>query len=158
MPGNLAICQKFRAFENGVAMAESNEESIKSLELSVLGQLVPQKPIQFIVLAPGVVIAISGVSIFISHEQHRCSYGQNKSCVQIPHLPLSEFENLLIFCRPLSPTVPAFVVISSVSVSFPIFLVVLILIADQIFQGVAIVSCHEIDAVVRAPVMAVDVL
>lgn len=114
--------------------------------------LVPKKPVDFIVLHVGVVIALSGVAILISHEKHRNALREKKSEEKVAHLPLSQLGDVRILCRSFNAAIPAVVLVVAVAVVFLIGEVVFLIVADQIAQSESVVRCDEIDAAQRRAV------
>src|SRR5207237_2547204 len=107
----------------------------------------PVKPADLIVLAIGVVVSLLGAPHFIPAEDHGYAARDQQNDCKILHLALAQRFNVRIGVIALDSAVPAQVFINAVSLVFPVFLVVLCVIGEEIVQRKTIVTGNEIDAV-----------
>src|SRR5271163_3158888 len=116
-----------------MGFAEMDQQTVKAAEGFILIPLVPQKPVQLVVLAPSVIIPISCVPILIAHQEHGSSYRKHQGGVEVAHLPLTQVEDFVVRGLPFRAAIPALVVIGSIPIVLPILDVVFILIGDKVF-------------------------
>ena len=81
----------------------------------------------------------------VAGQQHRCALGQQQRGQQVAHLPLAQGVDLRIVGLAFDAVVARAFVVGAVLVVLAVGLVVLVLVADQIAQGEAVVGSDEID-------------
>ena len=114
----------------------------------------PVEPGQFIVVAVGVVVAALGARQLVAAEQQRRAEGQEQGSQQVLALAQPDGADGGIVGGSLDAVVGAQVVVAAVAVALAVGLVVRGRVADQVVQGEAVVAGDEVDAVRRAPAVA----
>src|SRR5262249_24477629 len=82
--------------------------------------------------------------------QHRDALREREGGDEVAHLPEAVLENRLVIRLAFRTPIPADVVVVTVAVLLPVRFVVLLVVADEIVQRVAVVRRDEIDTRVRA--------
>ena len=118
----------------------------------------PVDPGDLVVLAVGVVVAALGAAALVAGGDHRHAVGQAERRHQVRGLPPAQRDDLRVVGLALDAVVPRPVVVGAVAVVLAVGLVVLLVVADQVAQGEAVVRGHEVDRGVRRPaVVGVEV-
>ncbi len=131
---------------------------MKSEKIFLRFKFIPKEPIQFVILAPSIIISFSRMSIFVAHQHHRSSKREHQSQMVIAHLPLPQFYNFWIVGRAFGSAIPAGIIIVPIPIFFPVIEVVLVLVAHEISQRISIMCGDKVDAIRRIPVAAVQVV
>src|SRR5262252_6766803 len=121
------------------------EQGDEAVDVGVLLYQGPVKPTGLVVLAVGVVVAVLGTPHFIAHEYHGHPQRQQSDRQEVLHLPIAQLLDRWILRRAFHTTVPAPIIVGTVTVVFTVRLVVLVVVGDQVVQGEAIVTRHEVD-------------
>src|SRR2546422_27482 len=149
---------KSHAMQRAGLAAEMNQVLEESEQVVVLFDERPVEPAQRAVLAVGVVIAELGTSDLVAGHDHRHALREQEDSGEVLDLPAPERLHGAIVCLAFNPTVPAVVLVVPVAITLAVGLVVLLVVADNIVEGEAIVAGDEIDAVDRkAPGVLVNV-
>ncbi len=82
-------------------------------------------------------------------KDHGNALGDHDRGHEVPHLPGPQLANLWVVGLSFDAAVPAKVVIGAVAVLLAVGLVVLLVVADEIREGEAVVRGDEVDARVR---------
>ncbi len=127
-----------------IAFSERNQPACV-IDQSVI-RLRPVEPAQRIVLAVRVVVAALGMTEFVAREQHRCTLGQKQRRQQSSLQMSTQPQHFWSISRTFYTAVPTAVMVVSVAIVFTIFLVMLMVVTDQIAQREAIVRGNEVDA------------
>jgi hypothetical protein len=94
----------------------------------------------------------------VAHEEHRRAHAQEEEGQEVLDLAVAERLHLRRAARPLYPAVPAPVVVGAVPVALAVGLVVLVVVGDEVVEREAVVTGHEVDALLRLPLLvAVEV-
>ncbi len=128
------------------------------MHVRVLRDERPVEPARLVVLAVGIVVAPLRAAHLVAHQNHGHADRQQRDGQKVLHLPVAKRLDARIVRRTFDPTVPAPVVVGAVTVVFAIGLVVLAVVGDEVVEGEAIVTRHEVDALLRlALLVCVDV-
>src|SRR5580704_8648368 len=116
----------------------------------LLVNVLPVQPGSFIVLAIGIVVAMLSPAEFVTGQQHRNAERQEQRRDKIALLPRTQnVYGFAITGRALDAAVPGSIVGLAVAILFAIFLVVPVVVTDQVIQREAVMSGQKIDARVR---------
>src|SRR4051812_40452890 len=145
------------ALQDGVAHADLDQAlgELEELAAAVV-QLRPIDPVDFVVLAVGVVVAELAAAELVAGEDHRRAERQQQGREKIALLPLSDGGYRRIFRRTLGAVVEGDIVGVAVAVLLAVRLVVLLVVRDEVVEGEAVVGSDEIDARPRAPAAPVE--
>ena len=66
--------------------------------------------------------------------------------MQVAHLLLANFDHMRICARTFLAAIPAIIAIIAIAVALAIFLIVLLLIGDEIFKCKSVMGCDKINA------------
>ena len=129
---------------------EADHSSSEALNLFVLFDQAPVKPAHLFILAVSIIVAALGSATLVAAEQHgnssRDKQGQYKILNQsVPH----PFDDGIV-ARPFHAAIVAVVGIGSIAVVLAIFVIVLLLVADQIVQREPIMRSYEVEAACRS--------
>ena len=126
--------------------AKGDHSPSKTVDLFVLFEQAPIEPAHFVILAVGIVIAELGSAKFIPAEQHgnasRDKQGQQKILNQTDPDTLDSW----ILTWPFHAAIVAIVGIGSIAAELSIFVIVLLLVADQVVEREAVMTSHEVEA------------
>ena len=155
MPGNIRIglpwftgpFQKPLVHKTGMALAESNHLPNKTEHIAVSARKTPVKPGYLVVLTIGVVVTFLRHQHLIPVKEHGDSLTQKQNGHEVPGLPLPQRGDPFIIGLSFYPTVPAKVVIRSILIVITVGVIVFLVIAYEIVDSEAIVTCNEIDTV-----------
>src|SRR5579872_5237963 len=120
------------------------------LEQIVVG-LVPMSPGNLVVLAVCVVVAALSAADFVARQHHRHALREHQRSDKVARLPCAQFIYLRVIGRSLRSAVPRPVVALAVAIIFPVRLIVLIVVRDQIVKREAVMRGDEVDARARTP-------
>jgi len=152
--------EKAVAPEGGELAPQPEEPPDKVARLDGLGPVVPGNPAELVVLAIAVVVPLLGAQAFVAGEQERHALGTEEGGEKVPDLPPPQGQDRGILRRALGPVVVGDVVRVAVGVPFPVGEIVLVVVADKVEQGEAIVRGDEVHArrwgseVVREKILA----
>ncbi len=90
-----------------------------------------------------------GPPYLVPGEKHLHALGEEERGQEVALLAAPERHDGRVFGRPLHPAVPAQVVIVAVPVALAVGLVVLLVVADEVPEGEAVVAGDEVDAGAR---------
>src|SRR5579859_475996 len=125
--------------------------------VSVLRDQRPIEPTGLVVLAIGVVITTLCAPDLVTHQNHRQTQREHRHGEKVLHLPVSYLFNLRIIRWAFDTPVPASVVVGAILVGFTVQLVVLLIVRDKVIEREAVVTCHEVHALIGlAFLVAVD--
>ena len=124
---------------------------VNSRKSRVGARQIPVGPADLVVLAVGVVVAALGAAHLVAAADHRHADRQQQRRHQVAPLALAQLEHAAVGGRPFDAAVPAQIVVLAVGVAFAVGLVVLVVVADEIGEGEAVVRGDEVDAGVRTP-------
>jgi len=129
------------------------------MNIRVLHEQRPIKPISFVVLTVSVVVPVLCSADFIAHQEHWKAERKHGDSHEVLHLAGSESLNFSIRGWTLDTTVPAPIVIAAVTVLLTIAFVMLLVLRDQVIQGKSIVTGNEVDALLcLALLMPIDLV
>ena len=121
-------------------------------------QKVPVKPADSGVLAISIVVALLSSAHLVAHEEHRRACRQHEQREKILDLTIAQRFNVRIGGRPLQPAIPTQIVRWTIAIVVPVSLVVLVVVRNQIVESEAIVTGHEINALLRlALLVTIDI-
>ena len=123
--------------------------------------LLNQRPIEpgnFVVLTEGVVVSTLAAPHLVSHQQHRRAGRQQGQAKGVLDLAIAQPFDLGIGRRTFDAAVPAEIMVASITVSFAIRLVVLVVERNEVIERKAVVAGYKIDALFRLPLfLLVDI-
>src|ERR1700740_2211515 len=99
----------------------------------------PIKPIAFVVLTIGIVVAVLRSTDLIAHQEHRQTKREHHDSEEILHLTISTFLNFRGIGRTLNATIPAAIVVCTITIIFSIGLIVFPVIRNQVVEGESVV-------------------
>src|SRR2546426_588091 len=115
-------------------LTEFDHSAPESVCILVLSHEIPIKPTDFVILTVGVVVALLRAPDFISGKDHRYASREHQNGSEIFDLTLAQRFDRRIGCIALDSAVPAQVVVDAVAIVFPVFLVMLCVVGNQIIQ------------------------
>src|SRR5262249_47969621 len=102
------------------SLVKTKEVAYEAQDVSVLGNGVPVKPADLIVLAVGVIVAPLRAPHFVAHEQHRAALRHEQGRKEILYLLPAQSLNSGIVGRTFDAAVPTVVVARAVSIVFAV--------------------------------------
>lgn len=130
VPIDILICQESFSFQKGVVLSKLNAESIKAKKAPVFFKGIPLKPVVFIILRPGVIIAETGMAVLVAHQEHGDAKGEHEGKMEIAQLSLPEAKDIPSGSCPLFSAIPTLIVIGSVSILFSVRQIMFLLVGD----------------------------
>ena len=121
------------------------------MQVGVLLKQRPIQPIGFVVVAVSVVVAVLRAPDLISHQNHGKPEREQRNGHEILHLTVPEPFDFDIRGWSLDATVPAPIVIATVTVLLTICLIVLLVVGDQVAERKPIVTGNKVHALFRFP-------
>lgn len=106
--------------------------------------IVPGDPVEFVVLAIGVVVSLLGSSSLIASEEKGDTLRKNQGGQEISDLAGSQFPDVGIVGGTFDAVIPGQVVRVAISVAFPVRQVVFLVVTDEIVEGESIVRGDEV--------------
>lgn len=106
----------------------------------------PIEPIGFVVVAISIVITVLRTPDLISHQDHGKAKGKQCNRHEILHLAGSQPFDAGVCGWTLNATVPASIVIATVTVILTICLVVLLVVRDQVVEREPIMTGNKVHA------------
>src|SRR5262249_9246527 len=116
--------------------------------VSVLRDQRPIKPTGLVVLAIGVVITTLCAPDLVTHQNHRQAQRDHGHGQKVLHLPVAYLFYLGVIRWTFDTPVAASVVVGAILVGFAVQLVVLLVVRDKIVEREAVVTCHEVHALI----------
>src|SRR5215467_11898859 len=116
--------------------------------ISVLRDQCPIKPTGLVVLAIGVVVATLCAPDLVTHRNHRQTQREHGHGQKVLYLPVSYCFYLGVVRWAFDPPVVAPVVVSAIMVGLAVQLIVLLVVRDKIVKRKAVVTCHEVHALI----------
>ena len=104
----------------------------------------PVDPGSFVILTVSVVISVFGVSEFVTCKEHRSSTAGHENCTGIADHAEAERKNFRVGGVTFFTTVPAAVVVGTVSIVPAVCFVVFLIVGIKIIHGEAIVAGKEL--------------
>ena len=130
------------AAEHRVLLAEGDEPAGEVLQLSV--GLGPVDPGDLVVLAVSVVVALLSSAELVAAQHHRDAERQQQGRQHCPGLARPQREDGRVSGRALGPAVPRAVVAGPVPVRFPVGLVVLAVIRNEVPERKAVMDRDQV--------------
>src|SRR5215469_2213422 len=124
------------------------EQRCKPMYISVLRNQRPIKPTGLVVLAIGVVITTLCAPDLVPHRNHRQTQREHGHGQKVLYLPVSYLFYLGVIGWAFDTPVPASVIIDAILVGFAVQLVVLLVVGDKVVERKAVVTCHEVHALI----------
>ena len=112
----------------------------------VLVDVLPVEPGQLRVVAVGIVVAVLGPTQLIAAEQHGHALAEQQRRQQVAPLAGAQGEDRGVVGGALDAAVPGAVPGLAVTIAVAVGTVVLVVVADQVEQGEAVVGGDEVDA------------
>ncbi len=137
--------EKTAAAQCGMPLTQPNHLPHKTQEILVSLSEFPIDPGNVVVLAPSVVIPFLGAEKLIAGQEHGNTLADQKGGDQIADLPAAPGQNRWVLRLAFNAAVPGVVEIGTVAVILAVGPVVLLVVADQIVEGEAVVAGDEVD-------------
>ena len=125
-----------------VVPAERYQLSGKFRKLIAFRGRCPVDPGGFIVLTVGIVVASLCVEALVSLQQHRGASGKHDKRQEVADLFSAEPQDLFILRFALFTAVPAEVLLAAVETEFAVFLVVAVIVGDEVCEGEPVTAGH----------------
>ena len=106
----------------------------------------PVDPTDLVVLAVGVVVALLGPAEFVAGQHHRRALGEQQRRQHVAHLAFAQRVDPGSSVGPSAPQFQERLSLAAVLVVFAVGFVVLLVVANEIVQGEAVMRGHEVDA------------
>src|SRR5690606_9475759 len=106
---------------------------------------IPVDPVEFVVLAIGIVIAFLGAAELVAGDNHRRALGEQQGGHHVAHLSLAHFDDVFVVRGTFPAVVVREVVVGTVAVVFAVGFVVFVVVRHQIVQGKTVVGGDEVD-------------
>src|SRR5664279_1890197 len=146
LPGDLAQTHAPALMFHVPHHTEVDQQLHEPENVGVLGQQVPVEPTRIIVLTVGVIVAALTTPHLIAHNKHRHTERKHGRGEKALYLPVTQPLYMGIVRRAFDAAVPASILLPAITVVLAVFLVVLLVIGDEVVEGEAIVARNEIDA------------
>src|SRR5271157_4993169 len=146
LPGDLAQTHSPALIFHAPHYTALDQQLREPENVGVLGQQIPVEPTRIIVLTVGVIVAALTTSHLVAHYKHGHTNRKEGGGEKVLYLPVAQPLYFGIVRRALDAAVPASVLLAAIAVVFAVFLVVLLVIGDEVVEGEAIVARNEIDA------------
>src|SRR5271165_4458254 len=143
---DLGVLEKLAPAKIGMGFAELDELAGELQQLGAPFVELPVVPADLVVLAVGVVVAVLGAAELIAAAQHGNALRKKQRRQQVALLALACGEDFRIVGRTFNAHVPGVIVVGAVLIVLAVGFVVLVVVADQVFQREAVVSRREVDA------------
>src|SRR5262249_15981719 len=104
-----------------------------------------------VVLAVGIVVPPLAVPNLIAHQDHGDSQRHQRDRQEVLHLAVAQRFHAGVVGWAFHATVPAPIVIGPLPVCLAVGLVVLLVVGDEVVEGEAVVTRHEVDTLFRLP-------
>src|SRR5215510_5168203 len=124
------------------------EQGCEPMYISVFHDQRPIKPTGLVVLAIGVVITTLCAPDLVTHQNHRQTQREHGHGQKVLYLPVSYLFYLGVIRWAFNTPVAASVVVGAILVGFAVQLVVLLVVRDKIVEREAVVTCHEVHALI----------
>src|SRR2546423_11187458 len=131
-------------------MKDAYEFARELKERALLFVEVPVEPRNLVVLTPGVVVAALRARRLVTGDEHRDALRQQQRREEVSHLPPADGVDGGVLGGAFDALVVTDVVVVAVAVAFAGRLVVLLVVADQVSKGGAVLRGDQADARVRA--------
>src|SRR5579859_8289278 len=141
--------KKSPPLQGPMALAERDHRLAKAQQLPILFRQGPVKPVDGVVLAVGIVIAQLCSPDLVASDKHRHTLREHEDGHKVLALSQPQRFYLWVIGRSLYSTVPTHIVIVPITIAFPIQLVMLIVVRNQVIERKAIMGGDEIDAINR---------
>src|ERR1700733_12707328 len=105
----------------------------------------PVEPTYFVILRIGVIVAMLGSREFVTSKNHRRATRQEYCCQHVSHLAEAKPSDLGVVSRAFNSMIPGDVVGMTVPVSFPIRVILLVIVGDEIAKRKAVMGRDEIN-------------
>src|SRR5262249_19506327 len=86
---------------------------------------------------------------FVTHNKHRHTNREHCYGQKVLHLPISELPHAGIIGGTFDTTIPASIIVCSITVIFAVCFIVLVVIRDEVVQREAVMTSHKIDTLLR---------
>src|SRR5262249_47919340 len=109
------------------------------------GEQRPVKPTDLVVLTVRVIVAALCAPHFIAHYYHGHPDRKHGDSQEVLDLAVPQFLHCRIIGGALCAAIPASIIIGSIAVVFAVFLIVLVIVGDQVVESEAVMARYEID-------------
>ena len=128
-------------------LAKPGQCSDEAEKIFPLGpDILPVSPADLVILAVRIVVAALCPAELVACDQHGHPLREQEGRQHVALLPFAQGLDRRVVSLSLDATIPAEVRAVTVAVVFAVREIVLLLVADEVVQRVAVVSRHEIDA------------
>ena len=116
----------------------------------------PIHPANLVILAIGVVVAVLAVADLVARQQQRYALREEQACELITLSPPAHRENRRIVGYTFHAAIGAQIIVRSIAIVFAVGQIVLVLVADQVFEREAVVHGDVIDAAAGAAAVMLE--
>ena len=137
---------------------EGNCFLYKLINLFVFPESPPVSPSDRVVLTPGIIISILGITEFVPSIDHRSSLAEQKHKKCIFDLLITHFFYSHLSGRAFDSAVPGIIILAAVLIIFSVFFIVTVIIGNCIIKGKTVLTCHIVDRSTCIPDMTQMIL
>src|SRR5499433_2471946 len=106
----------------------------------------PIVPVEFVVLAIGIVVAVLRPADFIAHKEHGQTKREHQHGEEILYLAVPQPLNFRIICWPLNAAVPASIVVRTITIILTVCLIVFSIVRNKVIERESVMTGYEVDA------------
>ena len=140
----------------GKVAAQPGEFANERGEIVFAAGLRPVHPADLVILAIGVIVAVLAVADLVARQQQRHALREKQAGKLIALAPPAHRENGRIVGCAFDAAIDAQIVVRSVAIVFAVGLIVLVLVAHQVFEREAVVHGDVVDAAARAAAVMLE--
>src|ERR1700758_4414118 len=145
------LSPKSAASDRATRLAQGDHPLEKAEQVAVLLKPIPVEPGHLVILVVRVVVAVLSVEELVAGTEHRGTVGQHQQTTKVFHLPAAQRQDVFQHAVVALPTaVPAQVVVCAVQVAVSIYLIVLVVISNQIVKAKPIMGGNKVNALIWA--------
>src|SRR4029450_4400332 len=125
------------------------KQAYEAMDIYMLREEPPIEPARFVILTISIVVAGLCASDLVSHENHGHTRREHRDGQKVLHLSISKLLHCGIIARAFNAAVPASVVVCAVALVFPIRLIMLLIIRDEVVQCETVMTRHIVNTLLR---------
>src|ERR1700761_6764925 len=127
------------------------------MHVCMLFEQVPVQPAGLVVLTPGVIISALCAPHFVAHRDHRKTQGDHRDGEKILDETVAKRFDCRIIRWPFRAPVVAAIVIGSIASLFPVLLVVLLAVGDEVVERESVMAGYKVHTLLCfACLMSID--
>src|SRR5262249_39985398 len=143
------LSPKSAASDRATRLAQGDHPLEKAEQVAVLLKPIPVDPGHLVILVVRIVVAVLSVEELVAGTEHRGTVGQHQQTTKVFHLPTAQRQDVFQQAVVALPTaVPAQVVVCAVLVAVSIYLIVLVVISNQIVKAKPIMGGNKVNALI----------